>query len=395
MMKKINRKIRRLINYIRNSASKKYIIFVAVTIPILIFFIASRFIFSETESNSINYNAKVTLTDYNIKISYATYNTDTHSFEFTWFMTAKNDAMVASSEPEIYSVAVNTDLDTFIEYETLELSSTAKRIIAKDVPPEFEYLRVFLQSKKADTIVEDKYDEFGDLIEGYTIEGDTEYLEVHIDMRDVTVINNEAALTTTYVTFEMLGDNDETSFTTTGSDSATSTEPTVTPKVTTTTDVTVPPTVTTTTTASTTVTTTTAKKITTTAKKTTTTKEKTTTTTAKQTTTEPKKTITMTTTTTAKPYVELRGLKLDSPQEVNGIITLKMIGESAQISPVLTPGNASVSTVTYKSRDEAVATIGADGRATATGEGTCIITCAVTDTAGKIFEVGIMIKVQN
>ncbi len=393
-MKKLKRKIRRLINYIRNTSSKKYIIFVAVTVPILIFFIASRFIFSETESNSINYNAKVTLTDYNIKISYATYNTDTHSFEFTWFMTAKNDAMVASSEPEIYSVAVNTDLDTFIEYETLELSSTAKRIIAKDVPPEFEYLRVFLQSKKADTIVEDKYDEFGDLIEGYTIEGDTEYLEVHIDMRDVTVINNEAALTTTYVTFEMLGDNDETSFTTTGSEPATFTEPTVTPKVTTTTDVTVPTTVTTTTTASTTVTTITAKKITTTAKKTTTTKEKTTTTTAKQTTTEPKKTTTTTTTTTAKPYVELRGLKLSCPWEVSGVITLK-IGERAQIAPVLNPENASLRSIIWESTDENVAVVSTDGKASAVSPGTSIIKCTVTDTEGKIFEVGIMIKVQN
>lgn len=392
-MKKLKRKIRRLITYINNSASKKYIIFVAITVPIFIFFIVSRFIFASTKSNSLNYNTKVTLTDYNIKISYATYNTDTHSFEFTWFMTAKNDTMASSSMPEIYSIAVDTDLDTFIEYDTLELSSTAKQIVAKNVPDDFEYMRIFFQSKEADTIVEDKYDEFGDLIEGYTITGETEYLEVHIDIQDVTVINNEAALTTTYVTFEELTEEDTitenrtsatTSMTATNSltttaDATTTSIPTE--SVTTTTITTLQ----TTTTATPTTTTITAKPMTTTAEKTTTTTKATTT--AEKTTTTTKQT---TTTTTAAQYVALRGLKINSKSAVDGVITLQT-GNTAQLVPIFTPENATHKAVKWTSIDTNIATIDSNGKVTAVSKGTTIIKCTTTD--GEIFEVGIMIKV--
>lgn len=399
-MMKLKRKIKRVINKIRYSESKKYIIFVAIVVPILIFFILSRFIFGEEASNRLNYNVKVTLTDYNIKISYAAYNTDTNSFECTWFMMPKNTATVSSSQPEIYSIAVDTDLDTFIEYDTAELSSTAQQIMAKNVPKSFNYVRIFFMSKNADTVVPDRYDDFGDLIEGYTIDGETEYLEVRIDIKDIQIINNEAALTSTYVTFEQFDEEETTVSPTVTVKDTTTTIPTDT--VTTETETTANTVTNTTTSTTTAVTTTPQASVTstsTTAKTSTvsTTPKKTATTTksektTKATTTTPKKTTTQaTTTTTGLKYVALRGLKIgSSPVATNGSITLEVNG-TAQLYPIFTPEDVTYKAVKWTSKNTDVAVVDSSGKVTAVGKGSVIIKC--TTIEGEIFEVGIMIKV--
>lgn len=171
-----------------------------------------------------------------------------------------------------------------------------------------------------------------------------------------------------------------TTVTTTEPEPITTSEPTVTPEITTTTEVTAPHETTTTTVATTT----------TTAKKTTATEKKTTTT-AKQTTTAPKKTTTTTTTTTAKPYVALHGLKLSCPQAAGGVISLRA-GESAQITPVFTPDNATNRRVSWKSTDDDIAVISADGKVTAVSAGSCVIKCSTV--TGERFEVGIMVTVR-
>ncbi len=186
----------------------------------------------------------------------------------------------------------------------------------------------------------------------------------------------QSAVVTTTTAAPTLTTTAEPTVTTPEPEPTTTAEPTVevttSSEVTTTTEVTTPPVVTTTetTTTTTTVTTTTVKKTVTT--------EKQTTTTAKRITTR---------------YVELHGLKLSCPQEVNGIISLRA-GENAQIAPALNPENASIRSIIWESTDEDVAVVSTDGKASAVSPGTSIIKCTVTDTEGKIFEVGIMITVK-
>lgn len=391
---KLKDKIKRAFLSFKNSESKKYIIFVAIVVPIIFLFVLSGvFMSKDDKSNTLNYNTSVSLLNYNMKVSYATYNTDTHTFEFTWFVTEKMTSN-SSSVPQIYSIASSSDLDKFIEYESNTLSDAATRVVAKNVDNDFDYIRVYFSSKAADTVVEDKYDDFGDFVEGYTIEGEESYLEVRIDRSDIQIIDNAYAATSTVVTFENIEPpNDDT--TTTVTDNIITSTSTDIPRETTSSD--------TTTSAKTDVSSisreTTAKTIAATTSKATTPISKTTTTTTTKTTTLTTTTTTKSTTTTSaivvqppvtQAFVETHGLKISCSKASNGIISMQT-SETAQLIPVFTPENATYRTVKWSSTDSNVAVVDNDGKVTAVSKGSCIIKC--TTTQGVLFEVGIMIKV--
>ncbi len=399
---KLKDKIKRAFLSFKNSESKKYIIFVAIVVPIILLFVLSGvFMSKDDKSNTLNYNTSVSLLNYNMKVSYATYNTDTHTFEFTWFVTDKMTSN-SSSVPQIYSIASSSDLDKFIEYESNKLSDTATRVVAENVDNDFDYIRVYFSSKAADTVVEDKYDDFGDFVEGYTIEGEESYLEVRIDRKDIQIIDNAYAATSTVVTFENI-EQPEDDNTTTVADSMityTSAEEDNVPKETTSSSTT------TAAASSSKETETTVKSEVITAKTTAATTSTVTTPISKTTTTTTTKATTSTTTTTTKSttttsaivvqppvtqaFVETHGLKISCSKAANGIISMQT-SETAQLVPVFTPENATYRAVKWSSTDSNVASVDNNGKVMAVSKGSCIIKC--TTTQGAIFEVGIMIKV--
>lgn len=59
-----------------------------------------------------------------------------------------------------------------------------------------------------------------------------------------------------------------------------------------------------------------------------------------------------------------------------------LIGGTQQITPTITPSDASVQQLQWSSSDESIATVDNEGNVTAIGEGTCTITCAATDGSG-------------
>ena len=381
---------------LKRTEATKYIVFLAINVPILIFFLLSKIIFG-TATQSLNYNVQAGLTDYLLKVSYATYNTDTAQFDFIIFYKSKGSVVTPTAEtPSIYSICTNTNTDLAISYDTSVIRSNAYKVTAYDVTTDFDYIRVYLQSKTADKVVDDSYDQFGDLIEGYTIEGSTEYLEIRIDKEDIRFISSEEAATLTLPIIDIdeeLSDEITTTATTTQTEPTTTTTTTTTsaeqsvtttttttktePSVTTTTK---KPTVTTTTTKKPTVTTTTTKKTTTTT---------TTTTKAKTTTTAKKTTTTTTTTTLVTAEVIPTGLKISSPLAINGIITLNT-GGTAQLTADFTPDNVTDKSVVWSSRKPEVVTVDKSGKLTAVGKGTTTVSC---ETANGRFKVAIMVKV--
>ncbi len=381
---------------LKRTEATKYIVFLAINVPILVFFLLSKIIFG-TVTQSLNYNVQAGLTDYLLKVSYATYNTDTAQFDFIIFYKSKGSVVTPTAEtPSIYSICTNTNTDLAISYDTSVIRSNAYKVTAYDVTTDFDYLRVYLQSKTADKVVDDSYDQFGDLIEGYTIEGSTEYLEIRIDKEDIRFISSEEAATLTLPIIDIdeeLSDEITTTATTTKTEPTTTTTTTTTsaeqsvtttttttktePSVTTTTK---KPTVTTTTTKKPTVTTTTTKKTTTTT---------TTTTKAKTTTTAKKTTTTTTTTTLVTAEVIPTGLKISCPLAVNGIITLNT-GGTAQLTADFTPDNVTDKSVMWSSRKPEVVTVDKNGKLTAVEKGTTTVSC---ETANGRFKVAIMVKV--
>lgn len=372
-------------------ANAKYIVYLAINIPLLIFFVFFGK-FTDGESATLNYNTTLSFTDYNLKIADAVYNTQTGEFSFTLYMGEKNSVITSASKPEFYSICDDTDLGKYMTYTMETVTPTAQRITTAEVVEDFKYVRLILQSKYPDKVVEDTYDEFGVLVEGYTVPSEFEYIKIYIDRRDVVFVSDESEIVSPiYTSFTTMNSQPSTSTSITESvKTTTTTEPTTTTTSTRLTTTTKEPTVTTTTTikkqtTTTTVTTTKKPTTTTTTKKTTTT----TTTTAKPKTTTTKKTTTTTTTTLVTAAVIPTGLKISCPVAVNGIVTLN-VGGTAQLTADFTPDNVTDKSVIWSSRKPEVVTVDKNGKLTAVEKGTTTVSC---ETANGRFKVAIMVKV--
>lgn len=368
--------------------NKKYVIFLCIIIPCFVFFMLSNLLFSSgTTSVSQNYQSTITFSDYYLKIDKAMYNAKTKELTFSCYVKIKYEN--GQTEPEIYSVALDYDIDTFAEFNVSHdtLNEYEYEVVVPNVNEKFKYIQIFYQSKKPDTYIAEKYDEFGNVIPEQTIEGEMVYLQILIDRNDVEFVENTKPTTTSSENV-----SHDTFLTTTSPASTTST--TATPQtssvVTTTTVATTklePVTMTTTTTVATkkptsesltttskATTTTTNKSTTTTAKKTTTTKKATTTTTTAKKTTTTKVTTTKATTTTV--YVKLTGLEIQQKGQENLVL-----GESVTLTPIFHPNKATNKKLTWISNRTDRVLVDENGKCTAVGEGAAIITC-VSDDGG-------------
>lgn len=173
--------------------NKIYVAFLAISVPLLLFFLCSRMIFeSGVNSKSENYQQTVSLTDYLIKLDNAAYNTDTQELKVTAYIKESNSTNGATY-PEIYSIAADYDIETFMTYRTErnKYNEFGMDIIVENVSDEFRYIRIYWQSKAPDTVIPEKYDEFGNLIPSTTEEGEMQYVYMIIDKVDCQIINSE------------------------------------------------------------------------------------------------------------------------------------------------------------------------------------------------------------
>ena len=173
-----------------------YIAFLVICIPLFIFFLSSKFIFErQKKSLSELYQQTVSLNDYLIKLDNATYNTDTKELKVTAFI--KQSTENGSTKPEIYSISPNYDLESFLTYRTERnpYNDFGIDIIIENLNDDYRYVRIFFQSKLADRIIPESYDEFGNLIPEGLEKGEMQYCHMIIDRLDCTIINNETPAT--------------------------------------------------------------------------------------------------------------------------------------------------------------------------------------------------------
>lgn len=173
-------------------SGKIYSAYSIVTLLCLAFFFSSPYLFADGYiSRSVNYDVICSHNDYDVKISGAYYSDGICAFTFKCRATKET----TQSFPEIQKVTFD-NLSSEYAFETGDFIDDYTRIITvSDVPTEFEVMKITVYSEEEDTVYDDSYNEFGELVEGYTEEGTTYVMTITIDKNDMssTVTEPETA----------------------------------------------------------------------------------------------------------------------------------------------------------------------------------------------------------
>ncbi|NLZ45682.1 MAG: Ig domain-containing protein [Clostridiales bacterium] len=364
-----------------NNPNKYYIAFIIIAIPTLLFFLLSNVIFTKNIIQNLSYNYKKTIVfgDYYIKVDHATYNTDTQTVEFYWYVKSKL-SQPATSTPTIYSIYTDYALDTFCDFSTENIKSNQYADIVQipKIDSSCKTITIWFATKNSDYQPPDTYDEFGNVTHYEMVEGETTYVEVVLDFSSIKQTSNKNNEFTTIPknNFEV-NENDIVTadtylqITTTTSESTTNSVATSNISINTTAPNNKTETLTKTKTPTKTSTTATKVSSTNTAMETT----------AQPTTTIPKVSTAKTTTTkivtTTLIPISLKGLSLKTVSANNEIILT--VGQTSQITPIFTPVQATNKTVTWKSTNEQRVIVDLNGKVTARSSGAVIIICTSED----------------
>ncbi|MCD7741519.1 MAG: Ig-like domain-containing protein [Ruminococcus sp.] len=171
-------------------SSRIYAAFTLLSISIMAFFLCSNMIFSsESVSSSVNYDTQLTQNCYTIKITDASFHDGIIEFTLKCKLT---QTASTQSYPEVSSVTFDSSLVEY-EFETGEKYDDYSQIVTVLSPPnEFELMKITVTSKLADTVYEDSYNDFGELVEGYTQEGESFSEVVTVDKKDMSDKHIEA-----------------------------------------------------------------------------------------------------------------------------------------------------------------------------------------------------------
>ena len=396
-----------------------YALFLISIIPVIILVFGSFANSRKNKNFTIDYNKIFKIEDYNIKINNAILVTDTNQFYFTFNYKA-NRSNTEWSIPEIVNVRTGykNNKDYFIEHE----AEFAKYYIAVDMEKQFDFVQINVVTTTPEKQMPDKVDEFGDTIKGEVIEAKRSEQYIRIDYDDIIklttdqkmkysttkaqnleppdeVIETGVVVTTipisdvdipsekSYSSLDgSISTSETTSARTTSETTKQTTAPTVTDRPATQTQITQtytqpPQTVKTSentskqttkeTTKSTQKDTTLSTKETT--KQTTiqTTKE-----TTKQTTKETIQT-SETVSSTSIDVIHVNSIRLDTGYAQNNVIL--SVGNSATVSAVVLPENATDRSVVWKSNRPDIAVVDSKGTITAVSKGKAIISANTTD----------------
>lgn len=165
-------------------SNKIYAVFTFFSICIFVLFFSSTAIANAgTPSASSSYNEIFRLNDYSVKVTNASYHNNI--VEITLKCKLMNSyssqlypevtKVTFDGLPEEYQFKTDEKLDDYSQYVTI-----------LEPPASFNYVKIVVSSAMPDTVVEDSYNEFGELIPGYTKEGKVHFNTVTIGKRDMS-----------------------------------------------------------------------------------------------------------------------------------------------------------------------------------------------------------------
>ena len=179
-------------------SNKMYLTFLAIVIPILIFFIAYPEIYKKLtfKSYSLDYNVIMSKNNYDFKMNNAIYITDTNEFVFTYHVAAKNGAN-ESERPYISLVTAFDNKERANEYKDnysfKKRSDTSEYVFVPGVISEFKYIKISATSTTPAYREEDSIDEFGDTVKGKEHEEVSKTSYCLVDKNEVLFITKAEA----------------------------------------------------------------------------------------------------------------------------------------------------------------------------------------------------------
>lgn len=183
-----------------NLSNKKYNIiytgFFVVVLPLFFLLITSRSWYGAGAATlSEDYNTVRSIGGYYIKISNAVYLTDTRQLRFTYSVKEIDIGSSQGDEPEIRSVWLDTSQNE-LDF-SVGNGNISKIIMCNDASADFKKVIIKICFKSPDTIIEDKYDEFGDIIPGHVEKGEEKIERITIDIKDILFMTSAEAATMT------------------------------------------------------------------------------------------------------------------------------------------------------------------------------------------------------
>lgn len=173
-----------------------YAIFLIVTIFLFFLLITSRSWYKKgSASFSEDYNTVRTIGGYYVKISNAIYLTDTHQLRFTYSVKEISSGSSQGDEPEVRSVWLDTaqnELSFSVGSERI-----SKNVTCDNADEAFKKVIIKIVFQEPDKIIEDKYDEFGDVIPGSVEKGKEDVERITIDKKDILFMTSSEAATMT------------------------------------------------------------------------------------------------------------------------------------------------------------------------------------------------------
>ena len=165
-----------------------YVLFLISIIPVIILVFGSFANSRKNKNFTIDYNKIFKIEDYNIKINNAILVTDTNQFYFTFNYKA-NRSNTEWSIPEIVNVRTGykNNKDYFIEHE----AEFAKYYIAVDMEKQFDFVQINVVTTTPEKQMPDKVDEFGDTIKGEVIEAKRSEQYIRIDYDDIIKLTTD------------------------------------------------------------------------------------------------------------------------------------------------------------------------------------------------------------
>ncbi|WP_124098204.1 Ig-like domain-containing protein [Ruminococcus sp. Marseille-P6503] len=173
-----------------------YTVFLIIVLSLFTLLITSRSWYgANTATLSEDYNTVRSIGGYYIKISNAIYLTDTHQLRFTYSVKEISSGSSQGDEPEVLSVWLDTAQNE-LPFSVGD-GKISKNVICNNADDTFKKVIIKIVFREPDKIIEDRYDEFGDVIPGSVEKGEEKIERITIDIKDILFMTSDEAATMT------------------------------------------------------------------------------------------------------------------------------------------------------------------------------------------------------
>ena len=159
-------------------------------------FIISSFTNANQKNTSIDYNKAIEFKDWYVKINNAIYIPESNTIEFTFHIKSKY-AEPSTSKPEISLISTNLSYKKGKEYYASESDVNYTNYIVSDIEEDFTYLNVYFTTSSPDVVYPDQVDAFGEVTEGGVQKGEVTEARIRIDKQDMLILSEEERATFT------------------------------------------------------------------------------------------------------------------------------------------------------------------------------------------------------